>query len=199
MVVNIGDKPQADFSQPIELMMDCHRRIERFLSSLAKVSRISSGDPLDEAHREALRTALDYFTQAGPRHNQDEETSLFPALKELQNAEIQAAVIKMAELAGEHRHAEQIHKRIDDLGRRWLAEGRISPDELHEFGGLMDQLIKLYEPHIAMEEREIFPLAARMLAPQTIAGIGEQMRQRRVVNPGREGSACSKRRKSNRV
>ncbi len=30
MPVNIGDKHQADFSQPIELMMDCHRRIESF-------------------------------------------------------------------------------------------------------------------------------------------------------------------------
>ena len=198
-MVNIGDKPQADFSQPIELMMDCHRRIERFLISLAKVSRTSSAASLDDPHREALRTALDYFTQAGPRHNQDEEASLFPALKELHHSEIQAAVTKIAELAGEHRQAEQIHKRIDDLGRQWLAKGRIGPDELHEFGGLVDQLIKLYEPHIAMEEREIFPLAARMLAPQAIAEIGEQMRLRRIVNPGREGSACSKRRKSNRI
>ena len=199
MVVNIGDKPQADFSQPIELMMDCHRRIERFLFNLQKVSRTSNAASLDDAHREALRSALDYFTQAGPRHNQDEEASLFPALKEINNSEAQAAVTRMMELAGEHRHAEQIHKRIDDLGRQWLAEGRIGPDELHEFGGLVEQLIKLYQPHIAMEEREIFPLAARMLAPHTIASIGEQMRLRRIVNPGREGSACSKRRKSNQI
>ena len=77
MPVNIGDKPQADFSQPIELMMDCHRRIERFLLALEKIGHAGA---LDVQHRAALRTALDYFKLAGPRHNEDEEATLFPAL-----------------------------------------------------------------------------------------------------------------------
>lgn len=39
MPITIGAKPAGDFSNPIELLSDCHRRIERFLGVLATVAR----------------------------------------------------------------------------------------------------------------------------------------------------------------
>lgn len=193
MPVNIGDKPQADFSQPIELMMDCHRRIERFLLALEKIGRTGA---LDMQHRAALRTALDYFKLAGPRHNEDEEASLFPALAASGDIAATEAVTRMRQLAEEHAEAEKLHHRIDELGEAWLKSGKMIDEDQEEFRRTVESLIRIYTPHIAMEEQDIFPLAARLLRRETLIGIGEQMRSRRAANPGREGSQCSRRRRS---
>jgi len=193
MPVNIGDKPQADFNQPIELMMDCHRRIERFLLALQKIGRVAE---LDAEHRAALRTALDYFKLAGPRHNEDEEVSLFPALAASGDVAATEAMTRMRQLAEEHAAAEKLHHRIDALSEAWLKNGKIINRDRQEFQRTVDTLISIYTPHIAMEEHDIFPLAAKLLRQETLIGIGEQMRSRRAANPGREGSRCSHRRRA---
>ncbi len=192
MPVNIGDKPQADFNRPIELMMDCHRRIERFLLVLRKIGHAGK---LDARLGSALRTALDYFKLAGPRHNEDEEASLFPALAACDNAAVAAAMLRMRRLAEEHATAEKLHRLIDELGEAWLKAGKISAEDRRKFQHAVETLIGIYTPHIAMEEHEIFPLAAQLLPPEKLIGIGEQMRARRAANPGREGSRCSQRRR----
>ena len=48
MALPMGTQGQADFSQPIALMMDCHRRIEHFLGVLEKVVGRYRETPLDE-------------------------------------------------------------------------------------------------------------------------------------------------------
>jgi hemerythrin-like domain-containing protein len=196
MPVNIGDKGQADFTQPIELLMDCHRRIERFLTILQKVSQCKE---LDAEHREALHTSLDYFNLAGPRHNQDEEASLFPALISSGKAPVVASLDRLQQLADEHTTTESLHHRIAILGEAWLSAGHITDVNLTELRSLIEQLIAIYTPHIAMEEREIFPLASKALSAGELARIGEQMRARRAVNPGREGSRCSQRRRQSNL
>lgn len=176
MPINIGDKPQADFNSPLELMMDCHRRIERFLQVLQKVAQAPS---LDEPNRAALRAALDYFKISGPRHNQDEERSLLPAMLASGNVAVAEAVVQLNRLAAEHAIADQKHQRLGVVAEEWLGTNIISEENRRELMGLIASLIDLYQSHIAMEEQEIFPLASRVLAPQTLASIGEQMRQRR--------------------
>ena len=52
MAVNLGDKPLAGFGEPIEMMKDCHRRIEHFLNVLRKVEgRFGEGVLDDEGRR----------------------------------------------------------------------------------------------------------------------------------------------------
>ncbi len=193
MPVNIGDKPQADFSQPIELLMDCHRRIERFLLILRKIGH--DGE-MDVQHHTALRTALDYFKRAGPRHNEDEETSLFPALAATGDVAAVEAMARIRQLTEEHAAAEKLHRRIDELGEAWLKTGHIVDTDRRECQNAVEALISMYTPHIAMEEHDIFPLAARLLRPEILIGIGEQMRSRRAANPGRASSHCSQRRRT---
>ena len=196
MVVNIGDRPQADFSQPLELLRDCHRRIEKFLGALQKVAEAGQTGPLDEAHRTALRTALDYFQYAAPRHNEDEEVSLLEALVEAGRPETPAAMNTIQRLAGDHRRMREIHRRIDDLGRRWLAQGGLGSAERCEWAELVEALGRLYPPHIAVEEQELFPTAARILDRAALDKIGQQMHQRRRANPGRPDSRCAARRQA---
>lgn len=172
-------------------MKSCHRRIERFLQTLKKIGQCRE---LDAQHAEALRKAIDYFKSAGPRHNEDEDVSLFPALAASADAAGAAAMQRMRQLAEEHAAAEKLHHRIDELAETWLKSGKISDTHRREFQGAVETLISIYTPHIAMEETDIFPLAAKVLDSSTLLNIGDQMRSRRADNPGREGRRCAQRR-----
>ncbi len=81
MPVVIGAKPESGFRDPIGLLTDCHRRVERFLSVLVQVGAQTQGGSLTSEQRTALETALRYFRDAAPKHTADEEESLFPRLR----------------------------------------------------------------------------------------------------------------------
>lgn len=80
MPVNIG-ATEITFANPIGLLTDCHRCIERFLQALLKIAADVQGGALDTARRDALQAALKYFRLAAPKHTADEEDDLFPALR----------------------------------------------------------------------------------------------------------------------
>ena len=71
----------ADFTDPIAMLNDCHRRIERFLGVLVNLSRERHVGELGEPARSALAAALHYFDAGAPLHTADEEESLFPRLR----------------------------------------------------------------------------------------------------------------------
>jgi hypothetical protein len=75
----IGAKRESDFTDPIGMLGDCHRRIERFLDVLVRVAEQAHGEALNEEQRGALDTALHYFRDAAPKHTADEKESRFPA------------------------------------------------------------------------------------------------------------------------
>ena len=83
MPIVIGAKPESSFTDPIGLLTDCHRRIERFLSILLQVSRAAHGEALNKEQRSAFETALRYFREAVPKHIADEEQTLFPRLRQM--------------------------------------------------------------------------------------------------------------------
>src|SRR5215470_13356046 len=98
MPVQIGAKAHS-FTDPTGLLSDCHRRVEMFLGSLAAVAQIID-QPLTGETRQALEAALRYFSEAAPKHTADEEDSLFPRLRRIDNAEIRSALEKLDKLEG---------------------------------------------------------------------------------------------------
>ena len=88
MAVQIGARPDSGFDDPIGMLKDCHRRIERFLDILCQVAQQAQGRALSIDERSAVESAIRYFFESGPRHNMDEEESLFPRLREVQAAAI---------------------------------------------------------------------------------------------------------------
>ena len=81
MGIQIGAKPDSGFDDPIGMLKDCHRRIERFLGILCVVVNRVQGRSLIGEERDAVRAALQYFRTGGQRHTADEEESLFPRLR----------------------------------------------------------------------------------------------------------------------
>ena len=69
MPVSLGVKPQPGFDRPLQLLSDCHRRIENFLQMMIRVlERSEQGTrALADDERTALEAALRYFEVAAPR------------------------------------------------------------------------------------------------------------------------------------
>lgn len=175
MPVQIGQKRESDFSNPLGLLSDCHRRIEKFLAVLIKVSDRAQGRALDPEERTALTNALEYFRNSAPKHTADEEDSLFPRLR------AQTSLDYLTELETDHHAADRDHQLVDALGRRWLNEGPLPAQQSHDLKEALARLSHMYAHHIAVEDHELFPLAARLLPADQLAEVGLEMAKRRKV------------------
>ena len=180
MLIKLGESADHGFDEPLGLLGDCHRRIERFLDALVSVAS-RGGAALAPEDRRLLETALRYFATAGPRHTADEEESLFPRLRRSGDPRAAGALDAVRRLESDHRAAEQHHAVVDDLGRRWLADGTLGTEDAATLVRRLAALQQLYGAHIAVEDRELSPAAARVLSKADIAAIGREMAERRGV------------------
>ena len=180
MPIVIGAKRQSDFTDPIGMLGDCHRRIEMFLNVLVRVAEQARGEPLNEEQRGALETALRYFREAAPKHTADEEESLFPRLRRIESAEVRALIARIESLEEEHVCADRSHGEIDELGRLWLRNGTLPLEQASRLLTLLVQLRDLYRHHIATEEHDVFPAAAAALSIADREAIGSEMASRRA-------------------
>jgi hemerythrin-like domain-containing protein len=182
-MINIGDHPAHDFTDPLGMLSDCHRRIERFLSLLITITVESAGSRLTSAQAEALRLALQYFREAAPKHTADEEDSLFPRLRACEHARARAALSEMEKLHQDHERAAVQHTDVDRLGGEWLRDGRLSPRDADRLAELLHDLAATYRQHIAHEDSVVFPLARTVLPQPALAEVGREMARRRGLNP----------------
>lgn len=182
MPVTLGAKPDHGFDEPLGLLSDCHRRIERFLGVLLAVCTTRQGGALTADERESLRRAIEYFRVAAPRHTQDEEASLFPRLRASSDPRAAAALAELARLEADHEIADGHHRDVDALVSRWLEAGALAPAAAEELRRLLEALTAIYRAHIAVEDERIFPLAAEVLAAEHLKGIGEEMARRRGLD-----------------
>ncbi|MGE0132573.1 MAG: hemerythrin domain-containing protein [Blastocatellales bacterium] len=179
MAITIGSKLESDYTNPLGMLSDCHRRIERFLNVLLTVSKEARGGTLSEEYRNALATALRYFREGAPRHTRDEEDSLFPRLRKSQAIEARQAMSWLDDLHRDHSVADAGHLKVETLGSRWLANGHLPPDDARALMEALEFLRTLYQRHIALEDAEVFPLAGRLLPPDELRAIAREMAARR--------------------
>jgi hemerythrin-like domain-containing protein len=178
-MVDIGERPARSFADPMGLLSDCHRRIERFLNLLMTVTEQARGGALTAEQREALEASLRYFREAAPTHTSDEENSLFPRLRAMPDPRVRAVVDRVRALEADHRAAAVDHAEVEKLGQRWLATGHLGAGETRELAARLQELDALYRQHIAVEDGEVFPLAREVLRGDEVAQIGEEMARRR--------------------
>jgi len=181
MPIRLGQRPDHSFENPLGLLSDCHRRIERFLDVLILVAEQAANTPLTSEQREALEGALRYFRVAAPKHTQDEEASLFPRLRQLDQAAVREAMGKLDQLEADHDEADRAHARVEEIASQWLRDGTLPAELGAKLSSLLRDLRELYLRHIAVEDRELFPLAGRVLDPAQLASVGREMAQRRGI------------------
>ena len=182
MPLQIGQRPDHGFAEPLGLLSDCHRRIEHLLRVLLAIDRESAGGPLAAGPRAELEAALTYFATAAPKHTADEEQSLFPRLRAASDPATIQALELLDRLERDH-NADRHHAAVDVLGRRWLAKGRLHPVEVGALRAHLAALQAIYQEHIAIEDRELFPAAARVLSSGQLIQVGLEMAARRKTGP----------------
>ncbi len=181
MAVQIGQKPDHGFTEPIGLLSDCHRRIERFLGIIAKVATEANGAKLTQEQRLAFTGALQYFRDAAPKHTADEELSLFPRLRAAGGPEVEAALAEVARLESDHVRADRLHHEVDALGGAWLRNGTLPLNCAARLRDLASRLTAIYAAHIEAEDTRVFPLAQRVLSADDRRQIGREMAARRQI------------------
>jgi hemerythrin-like domain-containing protein len=169
--------PAPDFTQPIDALMTCHRRIEQKLVVLNKLARhLTQRGPNEEA-RVAAAGIRRYFCMAAPMHHQDEEADLFPLLlQQAKKPEMQARAFDIiARLMVEHRQFEALWCEIEPV-LTMIATGEnqtFAPDLIKHFS-------HAYRQHIANEESILLPMAQHLLSAGQLATLGSSMKARRM-------------------
>ena len=176
MSVQIGARPDSGFVDPLGMLQDCHRRIEHFLNVLSTVAGRARGRALDVDESTAVEDALHYFRVGGSRHTDDEELSLFPRL----SAHADAPDRTMNNLQDEHQRAQGLHYVIDRLFAIWMNDRTLKKELEQQLDSAMAQLEQLYAGHIEVEERILFPAAAKLLSREELVAIGDEFRRRRA-------------------
>jgi hemerythrin-like domain-containing protein len=185
MPITIGARLDSPFTEPLGLLSDCHRRIEKFLGQLLAITEETRGGALNPARKEMLATALRYFQRAAPLHTQDEEASLFPRLRAVGGDEAEAALAKLEVLEADHRDADEAHAEVDALGWTWINGGRLTEPQTARLLELLTTLRETYRRHIAVEDNEVFPLAGRLISEEELTRVGREMATRRGLDPDR--------------
>jgi hemerythrin-like domain-containing protein len=181
MIHILGGSPDHDFDEPLGLLSDCHRRIERFLDVLVRVAREYRHGTLPPDAADAIRKARQYFSAAAPRHTADEEESLFPRMKTAALASGRACDA-IDRLEGDHERAKALHARVDPLLDEWVRAGSLPTETAAELCSHLESLRELYRSHIHTEDAEIFPLAATLLSARELEAVGSEMRARRGLS-----------------
>ena len=174
-----GDQePAPGYDDPLGMIKACHRRIERQLATLDRLQRHLPARGCDADARAAAAGILRYFDTAAPHHHADEEDSVLPRL--------------VAAVPGARALAETLRREHGDLAANWQ---RLRPVLAATAAGtgaeltaaLVAEVRTAYTAHIALEESELIPLAARSFDAATLAIIGGEMAARRGVDPSAPG------------
>ncbi len=162
------------FDHPLEMLHACHGKILRQCDLLEKLVAHMADNGCDEQARQAAQGILRYFDSAGQFHHLDEEEDLFPALRLSSGVDREQLESLLERLLSEH-------------VKMLAAWDALRPILLRIAGGaatripeaVKDAFISRYTNHIAVEEGDLLPLAARLLDPSRLAPIGQRMAERR--------------------
>lgn len=181
MLLQIGAKPEAGFDEPIGILTDCHKRIREFLRAMVIAAKNPPARPFDEHELARVRGALRYFRVSGPKHSADEEESLFPRMRQMNSAPVNAALDVVDRIEEEHRYAEAKQLEVARLFEGWMENGSIPEADHEQLNSILAELTGHYDQHITTEEQKVFPAAAEMLTPADEEAIGKEMAARRGV------------------
>lgn len=169
--------PSGSFEVPLEMLSACHQRVEKQCATLRRLVGHLAQHGADAAARSAATAVVRYFDTAAKDHHADEESDLFPALIESMAGSDAVCLRELVDaLSADHRQLEA-HWRHVRVALQAIATGEAAPLASSD----VEPLITLYERHIAREEKELLPMAARLLSDAALDEVGRAMRERRGI------------------
>ena len=178
---SLFDTP-AGFDEPLEMLLGCHRRIEKQLETLKRLRAHVEARGVDAEASAAAQAILNYFLKAAPNHLEDEERDLFPMLERRISDGAEAGRFRAFRdaLESEHRMLESAWTRIRKP-LEGIADGltrTLAPDDVRNF-------TEAYARHIAAEEAALKDFVDRWLDEGDRQMLGRAMAARRGVQAPR--------------
>ena len=167
--------PNVGFEVPLEMLAACHLRVQDQCATLLRLVPHVAAHGADQMAQQAAAAVMRYFDTAARHHHDDEEQDLFPALLESMAGSDAVCLRSLTTaLCADHRALEaRWHALLRVLVQ--VAQGANSTLPAADVQGFVD----LYTQHINREERELLPMAARLLSDSELDRIGLAMRARR--------------------
>jgi hemerythrin-like domain-containing protein len=165
------------FDDPLEMLLACHRRIEKQLDTLKKLRAHVDAKGVDAEASTAAQAVLRYFLRAAVNHHDDEEKDLFPLLAQrIADAGERARFETLrSELVRDHREVEAQWARLRKP-LEGIAEGLLRTLPAADVSAFADA----YGRHIAAEEAAFAALFDRWLGEEDRAALGRAMSARRT-------------------
>jgi len=169
------------FHSPLETLAACHCRAGRQCGMLRKLVDHLGMNGIDAVARADAASVLRYFDTSLKIHHADEEADLFPALVDSMAGSDAVCIHDLiAALTLDHRGLESNWQRL-----RIGLNGIVAEAASSLTAADVEPFITLHERHIAREERELLPMAQRLLTDEALAQVGQAMRLRRGISaPG---------------
>lgn len=171
--------PTVGTEAPLEMLSACHGRIEAQCATLRRLVPHLLVHGVDEEARTAATRVMHYFDTAAMHHHADEEDELFPALIESMAGSDAICLREMIDgLKADHRALEACWRHLRGILERIAAgeqESSLVADDV-------EALAVRYARHIEYEEKELLPMAARLLSDEDLARVGRAMRERRGID-----------------
>lgn len=162
----------------MELLSACHTRVEKQCQTLERLQAHLPKHGSDLPAQEAASAILLYFDTAARHHHEDEEQDLFPALLESMAGSDAVCIQELtAGLMLEHRDLEKLwfalRLRLLDIAQGH-ATAQLPADIVNAFTAR-------YRAHIEREDRDLLPMAARLLGDEALQAISASMQARRAA------------------
>lgn len=164
------------FDNPLEMLHACHGKILRQCDTLRKLATHLTSNGCDQQAQQAAQGILRYFDTAGQFHHQDEEEDVFPALRVSADSDKSHLESLLERLLQEHTSMLAAWDALRPVLLQ-LSQGIQVPLA----SSMAENFINRYTQHIAVEENELLPVAARLLDSQQQLKIGKHMAERRGV------------------
>lgn len=169
-------QPTKD-ADPLRELIAFHGRIRLSIARMKELSRLP---PALVDARDA-RALVTFFRGPLLWHDMDEEAVLLPALRARVGEPVVDDLTRACSLAHERLEGliDEILPHLDAV-----ADGR-APSEPARLAVAAQALEDVLTPHLSLEEREIFPLARRLLSPRDLAAIADAMAARLAARRAR--------------
>jgi iron-sulfur cluster repair protein YtfE (RIC family) len=170
---NTGDTPAP--SGPLEMLRACHARIRHFVQ-LSRTLAEASGVPRREIAT-AAAAVFSCFSHAVPRHEADENESLFPRLQAAlpPGALVREAVETMVE---QHQAIDELAAELLSLCDSLRRHPELLPSLARRLQNVTSALDQIFAAHFQLEETVIFPALQQLLTEAQLEEMSREMQQR---------------------
>lgn len=174
-----GGAPPAGFEDPLALLSQSHRRTEMRCGLLERLEEHLLAHDCDDRGRVAATTLLEHFDVGARLHTADEEIDVLPALQRAVSRRQKRRVNGLiADLMRSHAALaaawQPLRMQLGEVARGVRA--RLDQELVARFATLV-------LAHIAREENEVLPAAAKSLGRDALRRIGCAMAARRTQQP----------------